>query len=195
MELLVPRDWLKLAVPVPEKFTTPAEGVTMLNICSGSALAVPAMSGAAASTAATKRGRFMMLSSKWSPPKAGLSQGWSHETHNAGVFLLRSFWVLIWLFVRALSFAFESRCAAVAPAFSFVDWSFLFAADRPLAFRLSSALRLKKSLSRGRGIKRRKAVRVSSAYGAGPVDHDHCSTSVAFPLAVTTPVAASAVYA
>ena len=82
MELFVPRDWLKLAVPVPEKFTTPAVGVTMLNICSGSALAVPAMNGAAASTAATKRGRFMMLSSKWSPPKAGLFQDWTNASHE-----------------------------------------------------------------------------------------------------------------
>ena len=167
----------------------------MLNIWRGSALAVPAMSGAAASTAATKRGRFMMLSSKWSPPKAGLSQDWSHETRNAGVFLLRSFWVLIWLFVRALSFAFESRCAAVASAFLLLIGPCSSRLVAPLAFRLSSASRLKKSLSRGRGIERREVDRVSSAYGAGPVDHDHCSTSVAFPLAVTTPVAASAVYA
>ena len=60
----VPRDWLKFAVPVPEKFTTPAEGVTILNICSGSALAVPAINGAAAKTAPSNRGRFRVWSSK-----------------------------------------------------------------------------------------------------------------------------------
>ena len=89
--LVVPRDWLKFAVPVPEKFTTPAEGVTILNICRGSALAVPAIKGAAAKTAASKRGRFIGLSSKWTLPKAGLTQDWTHETHLAGVNLLRPF--------------------------------------------------------------------------------------------------------
>ena len=83
--LVVPRDWLKFAVPVPEKFTTPAEGVTILNICRGSALAVPAIKGAAAKTAASKRGRFIGLFSKWTLPKAGLTQDWTHETHLAGV--------------------------------------------------------------------------------------------------------------
>ena len=38
-----------------------------------------------------------------------------------------------------------------------------------------------------------ESVRLSSAYEAKPVDHDHCSTSVATPFAVTAPVVASAV--
>ena len=58
--LVVPRELLNCAVPVPVKFTTPAEGVTMLNISSGVALAVPAIKGAAARTAASSRGRFMV---------------------------------------------------------------------------------------------------------------------------------------
>ena len=62
--LVVPRELLKLAVPEPVKFTTPAAGVTMLNISRGVALAVPAIKGAAAKTAASSRGRFMVESSK-----------------------------------------------------------------------------------------------------------------------------------
>ena len=89
--LVVPRLWLKFAVPVPEKFTTPADGVTILNIWRGSALAVPAIKGAAAKTAASKRGRFIELSSKWTLPKAGLSQGWTDESRKTGVELLTAF--------------------------------------------------------------------------------------------------------
>ena len=58
--LLVPRDWLKFAVPVPEKFTTPAEGVLMLNICRGSAFAVVPTRPDVARSAARSRGRFMI---------------------------------------------------------------------------------------------------------------------------------------
>ena len=69
IELFVPFDWLKLAVPVPLNVIVPGADEVMLNIWSGSAFAAPANNGAAARTAATKSGRFMVWSSKWCQAK------------------------------------------------------------------------------------------------------------------------------